>query len=84
MKNARIAKVFRNGNSLAVRIPKEFYMNGEELLIQKIGSAIMLSPVKDTWRIFKESLADFSDDFFADGRNQPDTQERESAFHSAE
>ncbi|MDR1979224.1 MAG: type II toxin-antitoxin system VapB family antitoxin [Synergistaceae bacterium] len=83
MKNARVAKVFRNGNSLAVRIPKEFY-DGEDLLIQKIGSVIVLSPVKDTWRIFKESLADFSDDFFADGRNQPDMQERESVFHSAE
>jgi len=82
MKVAKVTKVFRNENSQVVRIPEEFHVDEEELLIQKIGDTLMLSPGNDPWRLFKKSLSEFSEDFFPDGRNQPDMQEREPVFPS--
>ena len=69
-------KVFKSGNSQAIRIPKEYQIDDEELFINKIGNAIVIFPKKDPWKIFRESLADFSDDYFIDGRNQPKMQKR--------
>ena len=70
-------KVFKNGNSQAIRIPKEYSVKDSELYIQKIGDSIILTPKKDPWKSFRESLDMFSDDLFEDGRYQPDYQERE-------
>ena len=72
-----ITKVFKSGNSQAIRIPKEYKIDDEELFINKIGNAIVIFPKNDPWKIFKESLSDFSDDYFIDGRNQPKMQKRE-------
>ena len=71
-------KVFKSGNSQAVRIPKEFKADGKEMYINKIGNTIVLFPKNDPWELFKKSLTEFTDDFFADGRNQPEEQIRES------
>jgi antitoxin VapB len=76
MNTVPVAKVFKNGNSQAIRIPKEFYVTERELLIQKIGNTLVLSPVHDPWQLFRKSLAEFSDDYFEEGRFQPDMQER--------
>jgi antitoxin VapB len=78
MRTARITKVFKSGNSQAVRVPKGFYETGEELSVQKIGSSLVLTPRNDPWRLFKQSLEEFTEDFLQDGRKQPDMQERES------
>jgi antitoxin VapB len=69
-------KVFKSGNSQAIRIPKEYQMDGEELYINKIGNTIILFPKNDPWDLFKKSLTDFSDDYFISGRNQPKMQKR--------
>ena len=69
-------KVFKSGNSQAVRIPKEYKIDSNELFINKIGNTIIIFPKNDPWRIFKESITDFSDDYFFDGRNQPKMQKR--------
>jgi len=71
------AKVFTSGNSQAIRLPKEFQFKETELFIQKIGNSIILFPKDDPWRAFEESLSEFSEDFLADGRNQPDQQTRD-------
>jgi len=71
------SKVFTSGNSQAIRLPKEFQFKESELFIQKIGNSIILFPKEDPWRAFEESLSEFSDDFLADGRNQPISQIRE-------
>jgi len=71
-------KVFKSGNSQAVRLPKEYSVNDNELYIQKIGSAIILTSMKDPWDTFRNSLEKFSDDVFTNGREQPEPQERES------
>jgi antitoxin VapB len=66
-----ISKVFISGNSQAVRLPKEFHVNEKELFIQKVGSSIILFPKKNPWEAFEESLTEFTEDFLAEGRNQP-------------
>ncbi len=71
-------KVFKSGNSQAVRIPKNYSVSDEELYIQKIGDTIILTPIKDIWKNFENSIENFSDDLFEDGRQQPEMQKRES------
>lgn len=70
-------KVFTSGNSQAVRIPKEYHIDGTELIINKVGNTIILFPKEDPWAAFDRSFSEFSDDFMADGRNQPEMQIRE-------
>ena len=69
-------KVFKSGNSQAIRIPKEYQIDADELFINKIGNAIVIFPKNDPWKTFKESLTDFSDDYFISGRNQPKMKKR--------
>ena len=71
------SKVFMSGNSQAVRLPKEFQFKESELFIQRVGSSVILFPKIDPWKAFEESLSEFSDDFMAEGRNQPVQQVRE-------
>ena len=80
METVRTTRTFKNGNSQAVRIPNEFRLPDGELRIEKIGSAILLIPKNDPWRLFDESLNGFSDDFLAGGRNQPEMQKTSAAF----
>jgi len=72
----KTVKLFKSGNSQAVRIPKEYQVKGKELIINKIGNTILLFPQDDPWKLLKNSLDEFSDDFFADGRKQPPMQKR--------
>jgi antitoxin VapB len=44
--NARTARLFRNNHSQAVRIPRDFELAGDEVLIQKKGDCLILKPVK--------------------------------------
>jgi antitoxin VapB len=70
------AKVFQSGNSQAVRLPKEFRFEVEELEITREGDAVILRPVttkKEPWSGLKAALArGMSDDFMANGREQPE------------
>ncbi|GHV05874.1 antitoxin [Campylobacterota bacterium] len=71
-------KTFMSGNSQAIRIPKEYQIAQGELCINKIGNTIIIFPKNDPWELFKQGLTEFSDDYFADGRNQPTMQTREA------
>ncbi len=71
------AKLFRNGNSQAVRLPKEFRIPGNEVRIYKKGKQIIIEPLEMTWDVLFESLSDFPEDFLQEGRNQPAAQKRE-------
>ncbi|WP_374688071.1 antitoxin [Promineifilum sp.] len=73
------AKLFTNGRSQAVRLPKEYRFEGTEVFIKKVGNAVMLIPATESWQTLVESLSQFSDDFM-ESREQPETQERESPF----
>jgi antitoxin VapB len=75
----KTAKLFRNGNSQAVRLPQEFRFKGDEVLIRKEGDAVVLEPMHTD---VKEWLADIlrhpmSKDFMAQGREQPAAPERD-------
>lgn len=71
------AKLFENGRSQAVRLPKECRFSGDEVAINRIGDIVILMPKEKPWAGFLESLALFSDDFMDDGRAQGDVQERD-------
>ena len=71
------AKLFRNGNSQAVRLPKEFRIPGTEVRIFKKGNQVILEPLEATWDSLFDSLSEFPEDFMEDGRNQPAMQKRE-------
>lgn len=72
------AKIFENGRSQAVRLPKKFRFDTDEVIVQKLGDAVILVPKDRLWDTFLEGLSDFTDDFFADGRMQGVLEERES------
>jgi antitoxin VapB len=76
------AKIFQNGRSQAVRLPKEFRLPGKEVKISKQGNKIILESLESSWDQWLASLGQFSDDFMADGHEQPEqAQERDwSAF----
>lgn len=71
------AKLFENGRSQAVRLPKEYRFSGNEVSINKIGDVVILMPQDNKWAGLMESLELFTDDFMKDGREQPENQERE-------
>jgi len=76
----KTAKIFRSGNSQAVRIPKEFQMEGDEVEILKRGLSIVLRPKKASWNTLVQSLQKFTADFMEGGRKQPKLQKRSRAF----
>lgn len=75
------AKIFRNGQSQAIRLPKEYWFRGARVYLKRMGNAVVLIPEHDSWQTLIESLSMFSDDFMAE-RNQPPTQAREVLFES--
>jgi antitoxin VapB len=74
------AKLFENGRSQAVRLPKEFRFTGNTVGIKRMGKAVVLFPKDEPWDTLFDSLGEFSSDFMATGRNQPSSQERENLF----
>ena len=73
----KTAKLFQNGQSQAVRLPKEFRFENDHVYVKKSGNVVILIPAHDSWQSLVDSLDKFSDDFMED-RNQPKTQVRES------
>lgn len=71
------AKLFTNGSSQAVRLPKEYRFEDEEVYIRKYGKVVYLIPKDELQGIFLESVQGFTDDFMAEGRQQPDWQDRD-------
>ncbi len=75
----KTARIFFNGQSQAVRLPKEFRFDGEEVFIKKVGDATVLFPTNNPWGSLIKSLKHFSSDFM-ETRDQPDQQDREDLF----
>ncbi len=74
------ARLFQNGQSQAVRLPKKYRFAGNKVIIKRVGNAVILLPYEDSWETLFDSLEQFSDDFMSNDRQQPESQERESAF----
>ncbi len=75
----KTARLFRNGRSQAVRLPREFRFEGDRVFIKRAGNGIVLLPAVQSWDPLIESLKEFSDDFMAE-REQPAHQERKRLF----
>jgi len=73
------AKLFKNGKSQAVRLPKEFRFGSDRVYIKRVGNAVILLPYQTPWKTLLDSLSLFSDDFMTE-REQPPVQDREDAF----
>ena len=71
------ARLFVNGTSQAVRLPKEFNFRGESVYVQKVGEAVILVPFDKDWEVFMHGLNSFSDDYMSEGRLQGKDQKRE-------
>jgi len=71
----QIAKIFMNGRSQAVRLPKEYRFKTDEVYITKQGSNVIISEKKPTWDDFFDSKSNFDDDFLNE-RNDVEPQER--------
>lgn len=70
------AKIFWSGRSQAVRLPKNFRFDGEEVRIRRHGNAVILEPLTHDWA-WLDSLADTLDnDFVQAVDEQPEPQER--------
>ena len=72
------AKVFENGRSQAVRLPKECRFNTDEVAVNRIGDIVLLIPKTSGWNTFMKAIDMFSDDFMQDGRDDSMEQEREA------
>ena len=73
----KTARLFVNGRSQAVRLPKEFQFTGDEVYVNKVGGVVMLLPHDVGWDALAESLAHFTEDFMAE-REQGAFQKRSS------
>jgi antitoxin VapB len=69
------AKVFKNGRSQAIRLPKEFRVSAGEVYLKKTPEGFLVIS-RDPWEVFLEGIAELSDDFLAEGRQQPAVQTR--------
>jgi antitoxin VapB len=75
----KIAKVFKNGRSQAVRLPKEFRFEDDEVLIRKKGNDVILSPRPRSWDAFFKETPLPSEDFMSSREDLPN-QKREDLF----
>ena len=73
-----VAKVFENGRSQAVRLPKEYRFSSDEVMINRIGDIVFIMPKTNKWTSFMKAIDMFSDDFMENGRDNMTAQEREA------
>ena len=78
MPRAGVAKLFRNGRSQAVRLPKEFRFSGDQVRIRRVGRGVLLEPMAADLDAWFAALDQFgSEPFMPEGRNQPKTPTRD-------
>ncbi|MBN1907202.1 MAG: AbrB/MazE/SpoVT family DNA-binding domain-containing protein [Deltaproteobacteria bacterium] len=75
------AKLFINGRSQAVRLPKTYRFEGKEVYIKKVSQGILIIP-KDSsvWSVWEENLKKYDEPFISD-RNQPDSQQERDGLN---
>ena len=72
----KTAKLFMNGRSQAVRLPKEFRFDCEEVFIEKQGDKVILMAKEPSWDEFFGAASAFGEDFLSD-RDELPPQERD-------
>ena len=73
------AKLFKNGRSQAVRLPKAYRLPGSHVYVRKLGKGVLLMPAAGSWQSLIDSVSLFSEDFL-EVREQGTQQEREGLF----
>ena len=75
----KTAKLFRNGRSQAVRLPKEFRFPGDRVRIRKTSNGVLLQAISFDTKAWFEKLDRFNreEPFMPEGRQQPAAQKRE-------
>ena len=68
------AKVFNNGRSQAVRLPKEYRFASDEVIVQRLGASLVLTPKDKLWDSFLCGINGFTEDFMSDGRYESVTE----------
>lgn len=72
------AKLFRNGRSQAVRLPREFRFDGDRVRVRRAGRGVLVEPMFANVTDWFAELDRFgTEPFMADGRRQPPTPERD-------
>lgn len=72
-----VAKLFRNGRSQAVRLPREFRFEGDEVRIRRVGQGVLLEPlIPDAKKWLAELERLNTEPFMKEGRKQPKTPRR--------
>jgi antitoxin VapB len=76
----RTTRVFKNGNSQAVRIPADlaFERTDIELEIERVGDELRIRPARRSLAGVMAKFAKFSPDFMAEGRGDQEQAERDS------
>jgi antitoxin VapB len=69
-----IAKVFKNGRSQAIRLPKEFRVKSAEVHLKRVPEGILMVE-RDPWEVSLEACQELSDNFM-ESRTQPPIQKR--------
>lgn len=69
MTETHTAKLFMNGSSQAVRLPKECRFDGKEVLVHKEGDRVILQPMRPDWEAFFTETPRASADFLTDRRD---------------
>jgi antitoxin VapB len=67
----QIARIFKNGRSQAVRLPKAFRFEENEVLIRKKGNDVILSPLPKSWDAFFKETPLPSTDFMSSREDLP-------------
>jgi len=80
---AKFAKLFQNGQSQAVRLPKEFRFEGDKVRIRRVGKAVMLEPVAFDAKEYFAAIdrhGKAASEFMSEGRQQPPMPKTEISF----
>lgn len=74
------AKIFETGRCQAVHLPNKFRfdVDVDEVVVQRLGAAVILIPKESLWQTFMEGVEGFTSDIFEDGREQGVQEEREA------
>ncbi|HEY2546125.1 MAG TPA: AbrB/MazE/SpoVT family DNA-binding domain-containing protein [Candidatus Acidoferrum sp.] len=77
MAKSGVAKLFKNGRSQAVRLPREFRFEGDSVRVRKVPGGVLLEPmITDVKEWFAAMDRHRGDALLKDGRNQPKTPKR--------
>ncbi len=74
-----VARLFWDGVGQAVRLPKEFRFEGDEVCVKRVGDAVILYPMGSEWALMDEAIGQVDEDFMAD-RNQPREADRQEGI----